>query len=420
MKRHKLCVAVLVGLAICYGCMNAVPVYAQNGGIAFSAGPTLFVARMSHAAFVLPDGRVVLAGGHGTDFVPLASAEIWNPATSAHTGFTTVSTHDNGAVAKLSDGRYILAGGSSDSLGVGYSVTAEIFDPANDSFTATGNMHYARTSNSAATLSDGRVLTAGCWYNATSAAYGDLFDPTTNTFTATGALNTARSNPRVLPTADGKAVVFGGMGTYGSPYIEQVELYDPDSNSFSILQDNLLPEETGWVTLGSMGDTNGNLVDAQKLPDGRYLFLAVNTSLSSYALVTFNPATKAFAKFETSPPLPSNSAVSLLNPLVDTSHNTVYLLAQDLTQSSGTLPIQTRVYRINLATGVRSDPAGTSPLDGYLGSVGLNLLQDGRLFVSGGNTRTDYYYNFYPTDKTFLGDLIVSVVRMPPLLLLMQ
>ena len=37
----------------------------------------------------------------------------------------------------------------------------------------------------------------------------------------------------------------------------------------------------------------------------------------------------------------------------------------------------------------------------YPGSVGMTVLKDGRLFVTGGTTSVDYNYNFNPVQNTF-------------------
>lgn len=387
--------------ALIFGGVSSVQ--AQNGGVTFTTGPNLATARMMHAVTVLADGRAALFGGHGTDFVPLQSAEIWDPATNSFTTHQMHFTHDTCAIARLNDGRYLLAGGFSDPLGVGYTTTAEVFDPTSANFTPTGAMHYARAEAAAATLTGGQVLVVGSWYEPTAGLYGDLYDPAANTFTATKQLNTGRSHPRVLPTADGKAVVCGGMDVYGGSTIEQVELYDPALNSFSILQANLLPGEPGWVTGGSVDWNNGIAIEAQKLPDGRYLFLASNINTSTYSLFTFDPATKSFAKFATAPALPS-SGVGLLTPVVDAGRNKAYLLAFVTPYPS--MPVQARVYTANLTSGALSAPTGATPLNGYLGNVGLNLLVDGRLFVTGGNTAFGpSNYNFSPAKLTFFGSL---------------
>ena len=390
--------------------LSAVPGYPQNGGVTFADGPILNVARMSHATATLPGGKVAVCGGHGTGFVPLSTADIWDPATNAFTLYNMKYTHDGGAFAKLADGRYLLAGGSSSSGGVGYTTTAEIFDPNGPSFTATtGPMNYARTNCAAATLTSGKVLVVGSWYDSSAGAYGDLYNPASGTFTATGQLNTGRSHPRVLPTSDGMAIVCGGMGTYGLPYLERVELYDPTTNSFSILQESLLPDETGWLIAGSVDFTNGRSIDTQRLSNGKYLLWAWKGT--TYTLVTFDPATKTFAKYIPNPPLPT-IGVSLYTPVIDLLRGKAFNLAY---VGSYSKPLQARIYTLNLGSGALDIPTGTTPLNHLTNSMGLNLLADGRLFLTGGPTTSDSSANFYPSTKTFFATPMQGGVNLAPL-----
>jgi hypothetical protein len=367
--------------------------YAKNGGVAFVAGPDMNEARMAHATAVLPNGKVALFGGHGTGFVPSGTADIWDPAANVFTLYNMKYTHDSGAFAKLADGRYLLAGGASSSSGVGYTTTAEIFDPEGPTFTATGSMTQARTGCAAATLTSGKVLVAGGWYNTAAATSGDLFDPATNTFTATGSLSTARAYNLVLPTSDGGAVVCGGMGPYGSPYIQQVELYNPTTKTFSILQESLLPQEPGWMIFGMADWSNGRSIDTQRLTDGRYLLMAWNQS--TFALVTFDPATKIFAKYNPNPPLPSSGLAMAYHPVVALGRGEAYNLTR---VGSWTAPFPIRNYTLNLASGSLVSPALTTPLNYCMYCMGMNLLADGRLFLTGGGAAVS---NFNPLTKTF-------------------
>jgi hypothetical protein len=56
----------------------------------------------------------------------------------------------------LHDGRVLVTGGQGGVFG-----SAELFDPATGTFTATGSMATARDNNTVTLLSDGRVLIAG-------------------------------------------------------------------------------------------------------------------------------------------------------------------------------------------------------------------------------------------------------------------
>ncbi|MBI5206186.1 MAG: carboxypeptidase regulatory-like domain-containing protein [Candidatus Firestonebacteria bacterium] len=376
----------------------------------FVNGPNMNIARMGHFSRTLPDGRVILFGGHGTGFVSLNTAEEWNPNTNTFTTLSMNYTHDAGAIARLNDGRYLLAGGSKN-LGVEPDANynySEIYNPSNNSFTPTsGNMTYPRTACKAATLTSGKVLIVGGWWygNVTSADYGEIFDPAYGTFTATNQVITPRSQPVVLPTNDGKAVVFGGGNLFGSMSYEQVELYDPAGNSFSVLQNNLIPGESGWFIYDQYVTQN------RQLADGKYLLSAYNSS-SEYLLFTFDPATKQFAKFNTINSFPKGTIEMLYSPIVDNNNGKAYMLGINATLN----PYQIRLWYIDITSGTLTSDTNyyTLPASYYPFILSQSLLQDGRIFATGGHSQSGYNTNFSPINNTLF---ITPASITPPSLL---
>jgi len=118
----------------------------------------MLTARYKHSAGVLPDGRVLIAGGcdardwHGQ----LSSAEIYDPRTGK---FSATASLNDGRfklpeeAAQLPSGQLLIAGGST---------TVEIYDSLRGKFLlAAGQMHDARHFMTATKLADGSVLLAG-------------------------------------------------------------------------------------------------------------------------------------------------------------------------------------------------------------------------------------------------------------------
>jgi hypothetical protein len=170
---------------------------------------------LAHTATLLPEGRVLIAGGYDPDLSNatgslgvFAAAEIYDPKTGSFSPTGSMTTARAGHTATLlADGRVLVAGG--DSL-----ATAEIYDPKTGSFGPTGSMANARVGHTATLLADGRVLvTAGThdfWDE--NYASAELYDPTTGSFGPTGSITTLRDSHTATLLADGRVLVTGGHG----------------------------------------------------------------------------------------------------------------------------------------------------------------------------------------------------------------
>jgi hypothetical protein len=348
---------------------------AADAGAVFTPGPPMQVARSDFNLATLPGGQVAVFGGRNYGSYPLLnSAEIWDPGSNQFTLYNMNYSHNSSGLAKLADGDYLLVSGGANN--------AEIFHPGANTFTPTaGHPTYNRLYGQAATLSSGKVLVVG-GNSLDAATFGEVFDPATGTFATTQALNTPRTLPLVLPCNDGTALVLGGRNTTDPiTEYERVELYDPGTNSFSILQEQLFPGDPGWGIMGYVWG-NGvyylNPVETQRLQDGRYLFLATK-GLALYTLFTFDPATKTIAKFTTTPDFPNFALCNY--PVVDAARNKAYLLSTD-SHSGGFRNV--RLYTVDLTSGRRNDPTGSFPLANFLGEFGVTHLTDGRLLLAGG------------------------------------
>src|SRR5262249_23284670 len=146
------------------------------------------------------DGPVLVAGGEG-DLSPLASAELYDPATGAWTTTDDMRSTRSGHTATLLGSGQVLVAGGKRARPPGYQSSAELYDPLTGSWTPTGSMQSAHVDHTATLLPDGQVLVAGGWGGFdrlnTMALLTELYDPATGTWTTTGSLVT----PRVFHSA---------------------------------------------------------------------------------------------------------------------------------------------------------------------------------------------------------------------------
>jgi hypothetical protein len=129
----------------------------------------------------------------------------------------------------------IGAGSTGRSINEAVTETAELFDPATNRFTATGNLATPRHKHAAVRLRDGKVLVIGGADSRLRGFYNsaELYDPATGKFSPTGVMSVARYKIREAAAllVDGRVLIAGG-GT-------RLEIYDPATGVFSLLPDRV-------------------------------------------------------------------------------------------------------------------------------------------------------------------------------------
>ncbi|AUX45251.1 uncharacterized protein SOCE26_067320 [Sorangium cellulosum] len=192
----------------------------------------LNVARASHTASLLPDGRVLVAGGQGLGdgSKGLASVELFDPGPGTWTLAEPMYRARISHIAELlRSGELLVAGGEYRQE---RHTSAELFNPASMMWTRVGSLGTGRSNSGSAVLSDGRVVVAGGMDDERSVtATTEIFDPDTWTWSATAPLNTARLECPLVALKEGRLLAAGGHGSWGA--LRDVELFEPSSGSWA-------------------------------------------------------------------------------------------------------------------------------------------------------------------------------------------
>jgi hypothetical protein len=242
-----------------------------------------------HAATLLADGRVLVAGGYGSGGCT-ANVEIYDPGTNTWADATPMNHArcDVGALL-LASGEVLVAGTAwnnatnqvemmtesydpgtglwhdgapkpepwgalfllplpSGRVMVAYRYVfdapgyphpiVDIFDPVAGTWTSTLRLSRVRVAPVGAALLDGRILMAGGelneWSSGGSSALADLFDEKTGEWVEAADMTLPRQDPLVAPLGDGGALAIGGYeGCYqgyhyiSSGYIQPVDKFVP-------------------------------------------------------------------------------------------------------------------------------------------------------------------------------------------------
>ncbi|RKI74842.1 kelch-like protein [Corallococcus sp. AB049A] len=300
-------------------------------------GPRVnFLLRLYTTATLLPNGKVLVAGGSEAQRGQCTSStELYDPASNtwSATGFMLECRYGHTATL-LPNGKVLVAGGLDRFFVLR---TAELYDPATGTWSPTGSMVEARAGHTATLLPNGQVLVQ-------SETTAELYDPASGTWSMTGSLAVVRyENPATL-LQDGRVLVAGGRNLDGD--VTTAELYDPGTGT--------------WSSTGSpVAPVNGSLA---LLPDGKVF------AVSGTAAQLYDPATGTWT-LTGSPPAPLGGPETVLrNGKVLVAYVDAAALYDPATGTwTPTAPTIVPRYGLNTAT----------------------LLPDGRVLVTSGSYESE-------------------------------
>jgi hypothetical protein len=165
-------------------------VYDPSAGT-FSPTGKMSKGRAFGASILLPDGKVFITGRDWVSY-PNGSAEIYDPdkGTFSTTDDLVMRREEGHTATLLPSGKVLVTGGYNGSLSPVASV--EIYDPATNGWTPAGAMAAARAGHTVTLLQGGRVLVTGGYSDSSAVAGAEVYDPATNGWTLAGAMAAAR------------------------------------------------------------------------------------------------------------------------------------------------------------------------------------------------------------------------------------
>eukprot|EP00160_Parvularia_atlantis_P014070 Unigene3286_Nuclearia_a/m.10075 Unigene3286_Nuclearia_a/g.10075 ORF Unigene3286_Nuclearia_a/g.10075 Unigene3286_Nuclearia_a/m.10075 type:complete len:598 (-) Unigene3286_Nuclearia_a:68-1861(-) len=166
---------------------------------------------------VLNNGSVLAVGGvpnTGADLANLPVAETYNPTTGTWARAGAVTPHRFGhSATRLPNGYVLVAGGVVVNTVADLNVT-QIYNPDINSWSPARPLNRARFGHVAVLLADGSVLVAGGFVNVNNATDAistvEIFSLTAGNWTVVGSLKVARGDARVQALPNGGALIVGG------------------------------------------------------------------------------------------------------------------------------------------------------------------------------------------------------------------
>ena len=214
----------------------------------WTATGSMTAPRGGQSTVLLQDGRVLAVGGPPGFYSggPIHSADVYDPASGSWTATGPLVHDGDGTPTVLQDGRVLVVG----SAGGDAPRSAELLDPATGTWSATGRMIDARSITSATLLRDGTVLVIGI-AGSDDHSSAALYDPGTGHWTVAGSMIATRGTGTATLLTDGN-VLWIPSDYRGDP----TQLYHPPSRT--------------WTATGDLFQTR-QLSTATLLPDGKVL-----------------------------------------------------------------------------------------------------------------------------------------------------
>jgi hypothetical protein len=250
--------------------LDLVEIFNANTDTWTRAAPML-IPRSFQAATLLQNGRVLVVGGWetlaGEEKGP--TAEAYDPASNTWTSIPTPEELQAVGSASLLPSGWVLLTGLFGPHSYGATQGAALYDPASNAWERTAPPKHPREGTTTVLLENGNVLMMGGFTSEqlfppvhtvwTMLPIVEEYDPYTNEWTELAPMKEARTQEAATPMPGGDVLVTGGVnpinyGPFADSAVSSTEIYDPATNSWTVLAPMAIARERHTATLLPKGD----------------------------------------------------------------------------------------------------------------------------------------------------------------------
>ena len=178
------------------------------------------------ATLISSNGKVLVTGGMDPAGTPLATAQLYDPATRTWSAVPNMSVaRANHTATAISATQVLVVGGNSDAAGTTVTNTAQVYDSSSNTWTLPTTLSVARKWHTATLIAGHVVIAGGNSGGASAITTTELFDTTAHTWATGNPMNTARQNHTATLLKNGSVLVAGGLST-GTTVLNTSEVFN--------------------------------------------------------------------------------------------------------------------------------------------------------------------------------------------------